>query len=181
MCFCSDFFVRIRNAENKRLRKQVEELTGVLNKYKKLFSATQQKVIEADKAVRRWADKDISEAQALYRQGPRAYRFLRNQKFPLPGPSTLRRYKRINKLSNMENNDEMTEYSVIAFDEIKVDESEMDYDIDANEVDIPPSASDDGSGPNGEQVIYCDPSMTISISSSMAEQTICKKEREDLL
>ena len=78
----------------QRCAKKQSEIMQLHEKFSKIEAVFEEpiKVALIVKKCGKWTAKDISPAMVLYSAGPRAYRMLRLQGFPLPAPITLKKW-----------------------------------------------------------------------------------------
>ncbi|KAL1490122.1 hypothetical protein ABEB36_012863 [Hypothenemus hampei] len=83
---------------NNELEKEIVEIKAKipdLSTLERIFSPGQIRLLlHPSKKKIRWSSKDIASAISLKSVSPKAYRYLQNNKFPLPGLSTLREWAR---------------------------------------------------------------------------------------
>ena len=89
----------VKALENEKtiLKEEQKQLENLENSVRHIFSSGQiQKLKNPNKQIN-WTIDEISNATSLYAAGPRAYRLLYDKNFPLPGPSTIRRWAMKNR------------------------------------------------------------------------------------
>lgn len=182
-----------------RLEKQLQRALQTARKYqeeadkfKKLFSSVQCQRILTGKAIA-WEDDDISQAITLRSHGPRAYDILRESGYPLPSPSTLRRwsakidlqpgyiYPVLGQLSQTLNTD-WQRLCVVSIDEMKT-KREFTYLKDLQRVVLPTDYCQvmmvRGLCSNWQQVVYYD--YGVKSSKDLILKSIEKLEASNLI
>lgn len=164
---------RLKNSlkrKNQQAQKDEAMRTAMRTSLKRIFTSTQSDQLEHPNKKARWKAEDISSAMSLYSAGARSYRLLRKRNFPLPAPSTLRRWAKqieikpgiLNKIIQLMSKwdyDQNERLCVLSFDEVKI-KSTYEYDK-ANDIAMCPKKYAQvvmvrGLVKNWKQVVYYD-------------------------
>lgn len=120
--------------ENKELHNKLEEANKLIKAFKTIFTEGQMRKMSTKSKIK-WQWEDISKSLCLHAAGPRSYIHLYKNGFPLPHPSTLRRWcQNVNfkegiiypSIELLESSFELSDAEKIcclAFDEMKIMES----------------------------------------------------------
>lgn len=135
--------------ENEKFKKMHNEVENTMQAIDQVFTSGQKrKLLNPNKRIH-WNWEDISYGISLHSTGPRAYRKLYNDNFPLPSVNTLNRWARklqfreglqtnLIKLMKEEDLSPIEKICVICFDEMKV---KFTYEYDPSNDCIRPPAN----------------------------------------